>query len=320
MGDILLSDLLLALMKLQPADLGTSQQIAGFLGLGWIDTINHQNENVKEVEGIHRRDSNVSRDASAIQLESLPVLSTDSAPDNADWAETTIEALKQRSLPPPYWFNSVQAMPAPSPTRGSTTLEPLFEPALTRNLLTAALQTERNAELIDLEKIIVQLSRGEPLYNLPVERLPTLSKGVQVLVDKSEAMLPFSRDQKELLVQLRRVIGFERVQVDVFNGLPEHVLTRSGSRLVSPLPGTPVLLLTDLRVGGSAYSKANARVEDWLVFARRLAQRGCPVVAFVPYPPSRWPTPLRHVIRIVQWDRRTTVAQVRARMRCAREG
>jgi len=38
---------------------------------------------------------------------------------------------------------------------------------------------------------------------------------------------------------------------------------------------------------------------------------GCPLVAFVPYAPRRWPRALRRAMTIVQWDRRTSAVTIR---------
>jgi len=77
-----------------------------------------------------------------------------------------------------------------------------------------------------------------------------------------------------------------------------------------PLPGTVVLLLSDLSIGRPMFSTEAASVQEWLDFAIRVRRACCPLVAFVPYSPSRWPLRLVDMMTLVQWDRWTTVGTV----------
>ncbi|WP_224363658.1 hypothetical protein [Hyalangium versicolor] len=222
---------------------------------------------------------------------------------------TTIEPLEDAPLRTPVWLKGVAPMAPPSAAPGSLPLEPLFASATSRHLLTTALRTPSGEGPPDVEVLIQVLSRGEPVRTFPSQELPTLSRGVHVLVDKGEGMQPFTRDQRELLAQLRRVVGSERVSSTSFIGLPGRRTPR-GRALVLPPRGTPLLLLTDLGLGGPAYSSSRASLDEWMALARKWGATGHPLVAFVPYPPSRWPRELTKLIRIVQWDRHTTVGRV----------
>ncbi|MFY0568933.1 hypothetical protein ACN28E_34640 [Archangium lansingense] len=222
---------------------------------------------------------------------------------------TTLEPLGDSPLRTPVWLKGVAPMAPPSFSPGELPLEPLFAPATSRHLLTTALRTASGEGPPDVEGLIQVLARGEPALSLPSQELPTLSRGVHVLVDKGEGMQPFARDQRELLAQLRRVVGSERVSSTSFIGLPGRRTPR-GRALVLPPRGTTLLLLTDLGLGGPAYSSSRANLDEWTALARRWSTVGYPLVAFIPYPPSRWPRELTRLIRIVQWDCHTTVGRV----------
>jgi hypothetical protein len=87
-----------------------------------------------------------------------------------------------------------------------------------------------------------------------------------------------------------------------------------------PAPGTSVLLLTDLGIGGGSNRRRWPRKDSLLSLARRLAAQQSALVALVPYPASRWPVDIDRRIGLVFWDRRTTVADVRQARRRAEAG
>jgi hypothetical protein len=87
----------------------------------------------------------------------------------------------------------------------------------------------------------------------------------------------------------------------------------------SPTPGTPVLALTDLGIGGPAVHPDRSTEEEWLTFARQLAESSCPLVVLVPYPERRWPRRLAQEIVLLSWDRATTVGTVARKIRHGHE-
>lgn len=75
-----------------------------------------------------------------------------------------------------------------------------------------------------------------------------------------------------------------------------------------------MLLLTDLGIGRPQLSADPATVEEWLELAAVVRRAGCPLVALVPYGAHRWPAALRDAMTLVEWDRPTSAARVRARV------
>src|SRR5262249_42972763 len=147
----------------------------------------------------------------------------------------------------------------------------------------------------------------------PIEKFwrimrPTARHGVQVLIDDSEALAPYARDQKELLQEIRRVIGQEKVEVIHFLGTP--LRKENGGPTTedykTPPVGTPVLLVTDLGIGRTPFSAERASVYEWLKFVGFVNKAGCRVIAFVPYSQNRWPRILTNTMKIISWDRSTT--------------
>jgi hypothetical protein len=196
-------------------------------------------------------------------------------------------------------------------------LEPLLAPLSTRTILTAALSTPVSSG-IDVSRAIERVARREPLDRLPLRTRQSMRRGIQLLHDKSSGMMPFLRDQASFSAAVVRVAGRQRVASGAFIGSPLRGLTR-GLRGVRPYAfptrGTPVVLLTDLGIAEPEALDNAASTEEWLRFATAARQAGCPVIAFVPYPPRRWPAPLRRVMTILQWDRPLTTGRARRAVR-----
>lgn len=179
-----------------------------------------------------------------------------------------------------------------------------------RALLTTALSTRGAGGEVDVERLVERLSRAEPVRRVPRRLLPTLRRGVQLLLDHGEGMQPFIQDRTRMTRALRETVGEDRLQILRFAGSPR--IAGAGARLSwkdyePPLRGRPVLALTDLgiaRTGG-------VLPEDWLALAARLQPRGSRLVVFVPYPPERWPSRLADRLTLIQWDRGTGVHDVR---------
>ncbi len=212
-----------------------------------------------------------------------------------------------KALPPPELAPLAESFPRLN--------NPLFEPAWSRAIFTALLGTWREGE-IDLEILIEKVSRREVIERLPTSAASTLRRGVQVLVDTSRALLPFAADQAWALGEIEGVAGRELVSIWSFNGLPTRGISNGifddPKPYVPPLPGTTVVLLSDLGIAWPIGTSERASVQEWMAFARRVRHAGCPLVALLPYAPSRWPRPLRRLINMVHWDPRTTAGRVRA--------
>jgi len=190
---------------------------------------------------------------------------------------------------------------------------PLLRPHWTRAILGTALATPAEEGVVNVPRVIDILARNEPLTALPRLHVPTLRRGAHVLADAGPSMMPFVRDTEWWISTVRRVAGRERITVQYFTGVPSRgVLDADGSVVphVPPSNGAPVILLTDLGVGAGTVDPPSA--SEWIDFAQSMRRSGSTVIAFVPYPPSRWPRDLARSISIVQWDRSTHIGRVRA--------
>lgn len=222
------------------------------------------------------------------------------------------------------WLPEVDALPP----QDDVTIEPppfipLLTPQWTRGILSKALATASANGPLDIERATEMLARHERVDRLPTLREWTLRRGVQLLLDKSQAMMPFTRDQTWLLGEIRDVVGADRMRVLRFTGSPLRgagVGLKSPPPYEPPPPGTPVILLTDLGISRPPLAADWADEEEWVEFAELVGRAQCPLAAFVPYKPERWPQRLAQALTVVQWSRATTAATVAGLIKNERAG
>lgn len=231
--------------------------------------------------------------AAALQVELTP-LDPATAPERPDWLDAAPEPEQQ----------SVAA-----PRRA-----PLFPQRTATAVLSAAVATRKAGGELDAARLIAGLVRGERFRELPRLPMARLDQGIQLLLDLSEAMTPFRDDLADLTQALERVIGRARCQVFEFTGDPATALRWDATgieRSWQSERGRPVVLATDFGIGAPPAGRDRAPQSAWLAFAQQVRKAGCPLVAFVPLPPARWPIRLARQITLIHWDPRTTVGAVR---------
>lgn len=219
----------------------------------------------------------------------------------------------------PDWLEHVTPLPPP-PKSGSVTppaATPLFAQRWSRAILSTAMSRDTVTNAIDIEAIVNGVSRGLPVRRVPRRIVPTLTHGVQLLVDRGPAAAPFLSDQELLIEQIRLVAGRDRVQLVRFDpsrgfvaGTGSRLRWKDYFNLAPPLPTMTIVLISDLGIA-MVPQESNAMPSEWQAFVSRLRLRGNRVIAFVPYAPSRWPRTLRGRLGIVPWDRKTSVQSVR---------
>jgi hypothetical protein len=220
------------------------------------------------------------------------------------------------SSQPPSWSHvgakldpEADSVPIPVPS--------LIEPRKRTAIVSAALATHVPEGRPLIEPLLRAISRGVLLTELPRRNRPTLRRGVQVLVDVGEGMIPFNSDVRTLVEGVRRSVGKGRTEVLYFTGSPLRGVSQGAPEESKPwqppMQGTPLLILTDLGLGGPAVSSHRAYAAEWARFAESAHYAQCPPVVLVPHKPERWPRALRNRLTLLHWDRGTTVGSVRHR-------
>jgi len=194
----------------------------------------------------------------------------------------------------------------------------LFRPLQERSILSVALATYTEDGPLDSDRLIEAIARGEVLQKIFRIAWPTLRRGIQLLIDRSDAMMPFAEDQEQLLHAIQLVAGIDKTAVMGFAGSPKRG-TGEGpitdwKTYQSPPPGTLVVLISDLGIGRGRSLGERADVSEWHAFALDVRRAGCRLVAFVPYAQHRWSTELQPLLTMIPWDRSTTANTIRSLM------
>jgi hypothetical protein len=225
-------------------------------------------------------------------------------------------------------FAGVQAVPLAKPSSlddgWRPPFTPLFWPDWSRAILTAGLSTASEDGALDVDAIVTRLATRTPIPHLPRLPLPTMRRGVQLLLDRGPALVPFSRDQDWLAERTRAVAGTDRVELLDFYVCPtrDGQLGEDGEPIAyrPPAPGTTVVAMTDLGITHLPGGEDRADPVEWLAFVEGLRKIGSPFLALVPYPERRWPPALAQKIAIATFDRSTSASNVRRIVRGGNRG
>lgn len=212
--------------------------------------------------------------------------------------------------------NAKEITPA-SPEASS--VRPEFVPLLLdrwfQGIFTAVLGVRVPSPEIDFRKLERYVNQGEFFTNLPFKTRTKLVKGVHVLLDRSESMQPFWRDQTELLSRLRRMLGAALVEPTWFE------YDGHSSRIVWPasMPRqfrmeTPVLVVTDFGSGLDMFAAQTMNWEPWLPLLEQARSSRSRIFALIPSAQNYWPATLRRFVDCsLLWDRETS-PQVAAKL------
>jgi hypothetical protein len=216
---------------------------------------------------------------------------------------------------PPAWVT----IPGPrisveSTVRNTPSAEPLFGGTRLRALVAAVLAIDVFEGELDISEVITRICARRPIAELPRLRVPTLRRGVQLLVDVGQGMDPYAQDRSLLVSYVRGIVPSDQISVLYFIGCPGRGCgpgpRKEWSRWHRPSLGTPVVALTDLGIGGSIFDPERGQTNEWLDFALQLKGLGNPLAALVPYSADRWPIPLTKVMLLLHWSERASARQV----------
>jgi hypothetical protein len=231
---------------------------------------------------------------------------------------TLVSTLRQTGDPPttrdPDWLAGVDPMAAPGSATPRMPLDPIFVPRWTRAIVSTALSVRTPEGPLDVDRLVVALSRALPIARLPRMPWPTVRNGAQLLVDTSDGMIPYAGDVAQLRDVIVRTVGRDRCEVLAFDACPTRGAGRGirprWSAYRPPARAVPLALITDLGIGRPGPGVDRATVREWREFAELARRAGCPTVAFVPYPAARVPAALRASMTVISWDGRTSVRSV----------
>jgi len=330
---ISLGDALRVCADLQPEDEETRQALRDLLGLE-VETTTPSSINLGAWLPSSSHNLSTSQRKATTEKERLELPTQGNAPTSAAASSSsssdrihirsTLTQVTTNVQKPgaPAWFAQVLPLATLSDPGVTPPIQPLFDRLRRRGLLSSALATHVAEGELDLERVVATVSAGQPLEYLPRLPVPTLRRGVQLLLDVGQAMDPFAEDQRGLVRALDDVLADDRFEVLLFAGCPARgVRHESESQYRTwrpPPPGVPLLVVSDLGIGGPMLDPDRATTAEWLAFSSRVREAGHNIVAFVPYEATRWPRRLLSTMRLIHWSERTTVGAVRRALRDAR--
>lgn len=233
--------------------------------------------------------------------------------DRTGAGSVTLEALPAAAAPaPPAWLSAAR-LPRSGATDSLKPPAPLFPAERERALLSAAARRLRTDGALDVPSIVAGLARLRLPRRLPRSRILSLHGGVQLLMDRSDFMDPFSADLDRLATRLRETVGGALEELLVYD-LPPEVCRPEEDTAHSwtpPHPGTAVLIVSDL--GRAALRRGRRRPRlAWESLLRHMQAAGCAPIVLVPGRSTSYAEihrELRHML-LLGWDRSARVAEV----------
>jgi hypothetical protein len=225
---------------------------------------------------------------------------------------------ERRTPRPPQWWETHEDIQAEPAAAAAIPVPPLLAPRIDRAIVAAALATYVEEGDVDVDLLIERVASGEAIETVPRQVVQTLRRGAQVLIDAGPGMDPYRQDVSRLIDRFKAIARSDLVMVEPFLGCPsrgDDGSDEAQSRWSPPPPGTPVVVVTDLGIGGPIRGRDRATPLEWLAFARSVRAAGHPLIGFVPYEPRRWPPRLARTMTLLHWSERTRIGTVKRAMR-----
>jgi hypothetical protein len=317
---IRLDDLLRAFAALKPRDDDARRRIATMLGFNVEQAKKAEPASPPAERKLKEREPR--REVKQSAAPETKATSPQSTPTSVAESATILKPVHRAAAAAPDWVSTVKPLALPQASVASPpALEPLFLPRWTRGILVASTSVSVDSGPMDVAAVVAGIARGREFRRVPRRAIMRMASTVQVLVDASESMVPFSDDQEWLVDRIVTTAGRDRTKVLGISG-GEPFLAGDGPRFEwrdyfahhVPPAGVAVILISDLGIGRVPLTPV-ASPAQWAAFARELRRRGCFVVPIVPYPPARWPAIVRRALPVVQWDRGTTARTARKAIR-----
>jgi formylglycine-generating enzyme required for sulfatase activity len=160
--------------------------------------------------------------------------------------------------------------------------------------------------LIDLDRTVARLSRGEFLRVLPRCPRKRWGQSIRVIVDRGRRLAPYWLDQDRVVTDLKRLYpesGFELAILNEGASSPRIQLPRErAGRSTLPDPGTIVLVLGDLGCLARQREERGRLMRMWLEWGRQLQANANPAMAIVPCHPNRCGAELARLWTILPWE------------------
>ena len=305
-SEVGLSEFIQADVALNPCTEEHHKWLAHALGFSWIETETIKLSAKKEVlhaqkmDQIEINDGPIAREISG----SLELL------DPVDHIPTTFElAFKNHTKK---IRSAIDIKPPSEIFRGdSCNFRPLFREQWFLGIISTVLAIQEESREIDHHQLRRIISKAHVFERLPLLTRSTVSRGVHVLLDHSESMQPFWRDQDELVNRLQRILGKIKVKIDwfeynVFRPIESRLFwhTRMPNRFTDK---TPILVVSDFGIGDNPSLARYMEWDPWFPVLQRARSSHCRTFALIPAPSTYWPEDINRFFNgFLIWDRKTS--------------
>lgn len=189
----------------------------------------------------------------------------------------------------------------------------LFPQRTARGLLAASVAQPSRGYDLDIPRLIRTSVQRQPLRSLPLLPRFSTQQGCQLLLDFSEALVPWWDDMRDLIQQFHAVLGETACPVYEFTDNPRHAVswTETGEQTWQAIAGKPVVIATDFGQVRSARHELRPGLSVWRDFALHCRRWQIPVIALTPLGHKRCPKELAHLMSIIDWNPHTRASDVK---------
>jgi hypothetical protein len=183
----------------------------------------------------------------------------------------------------------------------------LFNENWFRAIMSLLLSTQTPSTELDLKLIEKGLIQMSPIARVPYRFRRSLERGVQILLDISESMQPFWRDEAELVAALSHLIDKHKMRVSEFEIFSQRQIVWQEESQELLEPEIPLLLVTNFGVSNEETMPLLRNNESMLRLLAQAKSKKCPVIALVPLPEQFFSPDLKSFIPFsFVWDRPTS--------------
>ncbi len=162
-------------------------------------------------------------------------------------------------------------------------------------------ETARSSR-VDIDRAVRQLAEGQLMDEVPRQAVRRWGDRLQVIVDRSERLIPFRQDMAWFLENLKRLLPGAAIQLAIYDESRDALrLVKRGqatSEYRYPPLGASMVVLGDL----GALSQGE-QAKTWLKWATGLSEREGHALAVVPCSSDRVARPLRASLRVIPWQK-----------------
>jgi hypothetical protein len=186
---------------------------------------------------------------------------------------------------------------------------PLFNEKWFCGILSLILGTSIPTQEIDLSLVEKNIVNLLPIKDLPTRYRNSINRGVQIMLDVSESMQPFWRDEREIVYSLTGLLDKHRINVFEFEfeTLPENSIVWRSNSPENIQTEIPILIITNFHTSNREKIWRIRGYEPLIRLFEEAKSKKCPVSILAPIPEEWFPADLKKFVKCSYvWDRKTS--------------